>query len=174
MFKEYQSQAKRTCPSLGEKLDLPHMVLGMNTEIVELEDAIKVRDFVNVSEELADIHWYLANYCTFRKKELSNFSEAEIRYQDVTVEALYPLVAELQDLVKKYIAYSKPIPEPKEIELLMRISFVLGGLYTRYNLSLEKSLENNIEKLRVRFPEKFSEENAVNRNLVEERKTLEK
>ena len=31
---EYQKQAKRTCPSLGnEKLDLVHMRLGMVTEI---------------------------------------------------------------------------------------------------------------------------------------------
>ena len=37
----------------------------------------------------------------------------------------------------------------------------------------EKSLENNINKLKVRFPEKFTEENAINRNLEEERKQLE-
>ena len=29
-------------------------------------------------------------------------------------------------------------------------------------------------KLKVRFPEKFTEENALNRNLEQERKTLEK
>ena len=41
-------------------------------------------------------------------------------------------------------------------------------------IDYEKSLENNINKLKVRFPEKFTEENALNRNLKEERKVLEK
>jgi len=35
-------------------------------------------------------------------------------------------------------------------------------------------MENNINKLRVRYPEKFTEENALNRNLELERKVLEK
>jgi hypothetical protein len=34
-------------------------------------------------------------------------------------------------------------------------------------------LYNNIEKLKVRYPEKFTEEAALNRNLDKERKTLE-
>ena len=42
-----------------------------------------------------------------------------------------------------------------------------------YNLDFAKLLDNNIAKLKVRFPDKFTEEAALNRNLEEERKTLE-
>lgn len=37
----------------------------------------------------------------------------------------------------------------------------------------EVGLDNNINKLKIRFPEKFTQENATNRNLIEERKALE-
>lgn len=40
--------------------------------------------------------------------------------------------------------------------------------------SLEDVMERNIAKLRVRFPEKFSEEDAIDRDLEEERKSIEK
>lgn len=42
------------------------------------------------------------------------------------------------------------------------------------NVSFEKILTTNIEKLRKRFPEKFTSENAINRDLNEERNTLKK
>lgn len=34
------------------------MVLGMNTEIVELREAIQNKDSVNIQEELSDFLWY--------------------------------------------------------------------------------------------------------------------
>jgi hypothetical protein len=39
---------------------------------------------------------------------------------------------------------------------------------------LESILEININKLKIRFPEKFTNDLAINRDLIEERKTLEK
>jgi len=41
------------------------------------------------------------------------------------------------------------------------------------NGNFEKVLTTNIEKLRKRFPEKFTSEDAIERNLDEERNTLE-
>lgn len=40
-------------------------------------------------------------------------------------------------------------------------------------LNFEQILKKNIEKLKKRFPEKFSEEKAIKRDLVSERKALE-
>ena len=39
--------------------------------------------------------------------------------------------------------------------------------------NIEQALQNNIDKLRVRYPDKFSEELAINRNLEMERKELD-
>ena len=42
------------------------------------------------------------------------------------------------------------------------------------NWDLREILSTNIQKLKIRFPEKFEENQAINRNLEQERKTLEK
>jgi hypothetical protein len=42
------------------------------------------------------------------------------------------------------------------------------------DINIPNSLQNNINKLKVRFPQSFNEELAKNRDLVSERKELEK
>ena len=54
------------------------------------------------------------------------------------------------------------------------LMWYIMNLCTFNNFDLEEILQTNIDKLRIRFPEKFTEENALNRNLEQERKTLEK
>lgn len=165
-FKEYQEQAKRTCPTLGsEKLDLAHMVLGIHSEYNEW---INATDSVNESEELADMLWYLANYCTFRRYSFERLFNVEPPNSfEVTFNS-----SKLQDLVKKYIAYNKEISISDESALLENLAFAIKKLYG--DADIHQSLQNNIDKLRVRFPEKFDEELAKNRDLVSERKELEK
>jgi NTP pyrophosphatase (non-canonical NTP hydrolase) len=48
-----------------------------------------------------------------------------------------------------------------------------GVIIDDLNIDFYKALDNVIRKLRIRFPEKFDEHLADNRNLVEERKALE-
>lgn len=165
-FKEYQEQAKRTCPSLGsEKLDLAHMVLGIHSEYNEW---IKAIDAVNESEELADMLWYLANYCTFRNYSFERLFDVKLSSNlGVTFNS-----SKLQDLVKKYIAYNKEISISEESVLLENLAFNIKKLYGE--VDIYRSLQNNIDKLKIRFPEKFDEELAKNRDLVSERKELEK
>ena len=165
-FKEYQKQAKRTCPTLGsEKLDLAHMVLGIHSEYNEW---ITATDEVNESEELADMLWYLANYCTFRNYSFERLFDVELSNTlGVTFNS-----SKLQDLVKKYIAYNKEISISEESALLGNLAFNIKELYG--DVDILQSLQNNIDKLKVRFPEKFDEELAKNRDLAAERKELEK
>ena len=165
-FKEYQEQAKRTCPSLGsEKLDLAHMVLGIHSEYNEW---ITATDEVNESEELADMLWYLANYCTFRNYSFERLLDVELSNTlGITFNS-----SKLQDLVKKYIAYNKEISISEESALLENLAFNIKKLYVEVDIF--QSLQNNIDKLKVRFPEKFDEELAKNRDLAAERKELEK
>jgi hypothetical protein len=48
-------------------------------------------------------------------------------------------------------------------------------VYCEYaDLDFWQILTNNIEKLKVRFPEKFNQDKALNRDLDSERKKLEK
>ena len=172
---EFKEQCKRTCPSLegGIKLDLAHMVLGMNTEIVELREAIRNKDSVNIQEELSDFLWYFCNYKTFRGYSEYNYKEQEHVSNPMIVYKLYDRVAELQDLIKKFVAYNKQINIEVELFLLNEIyEYILTIAYS-YSADIEEGLERNIAKLKVRFPEKFDESLAINRNVEVERKILE-
>jgi len=162
---EYQIESKRTCPSLeGEKLDLAHMVLGIFTEF---EEYVNCTDDVNRSEECSDIMWYISNYCTFREWDLDDLW----KNKNYNGNSFIINTSILQDIVKKFIAYNKKIDVEKEYNILTGL---ISNVYDMYDgIDYEKSLENNINKLKVRFPEKFTEENAINRNLEEERKQLE-
>ena len=163
---KYPLESKRTCPSLGsDKLDLSHMALGI---LSEFEEYINCTDDVNKSEECSDIMWYISNYCTFREWDLDDLW----KNKKPNNNSFIVNVSILQDIVKKFIVYNKKIDVEKEYQILTGL---ISNVYDMYDgIDYEKSLENNINKLKVRFPEKFTEENALNRNLKEERKVLEK
>jgi len=81
---------------------------------------------------------------------------------------------ELLDAYKKKFAYNKSLDKTNVAEEIGDLCWYIANLCRILNLDLEEILQNNIDKLRSRYPEKFTEENANNRNLEEERKILEK
>lgn len=92
-FKKFQTEAKRTCAQLGDLSDNIHMTLGMVTETAELADCFKKRlaynkpvDWVNVKEELGDLMWYIANFCTMHGIDIEEIMETNI----AKLKARYP------------------------------------------------------------------------------------
>lgn len=179
---EYQLLAKRTCPSLYEEsnfgsfLDSAHMIYGMISEIPELLVAVTKHDLVNVQEEISDIMWYLANYCTFVNIKLQDIvilDGEKDTYGVTRIENVVHFIGELADLKKKELAYKKTFSYEKQVWVLQNLLYQINNLYKAYALNIYEGLEKNINKLKVRFPEKFDEEKAVNRDLVSERKVLE-
>jgi len=83
-------------------------------------------------------------------------------------------VGELADQFKKNMAYNKEIDWVNVQEEIGDLMFYVAGFCTINNFDLEKILSKNIEKLKTRYPEKFTEENAINRDLNKEREVLEK
>lgn len=80
---------------------------------------------------------------------------------------------ELLDVFKKYMAYSKDIDWVNVKEEVGDLMFYIVAFCTLNGFNLEKILEQNLSKLQVRYPDKFSEELAQKRNLEKERKILE-
>jgi NTP pyrophosphatase (non-canonical NTP hydrolase) len=168
-LKEYQKLAKRTCASLGSpKLDIAHMVLGINSEISELEEALINNDKPNISEEISDVFWYVANLYTFVGEELKEVKPACIDKYDLVI-SLFFATSELQDKAKKHIAYNKEFDYSK----VKYIESLLWGISKELNLDVYVGLQNNIDKLKIRYPDKFTDKNATERDLKKERKTLE-
>ncbi len=165
---QFQKEAKRTCAELGEKLNLCHMVFGMHTELDDYLKAVAKGDKINEIEEISDGCWFLANYCTFRGYNLNSLWKHSISTEKGLIHNLHTL----DDMIKKYIAYDYPIPFDKEKEILYGICYNYQRMFN--GVDVEHALENNINKLRVRFPDKFDSEKALNRDLESERKELSK
>ena len=187
---EYQQLAKRTCASLGDDTDNGrHMSLGVVTEVGEALDIFKKylaykkpMDLVNLGEELADIAWYIVNNATFVGVTL----ETKVNQQKAYDE-------ELKEFIENSFI-EEAGKEPKAESLLLSIATAYGPATTldadfdlieiqlaalmyiaeAYELDFFQCLTNNIEKLKVRYPEKFTEEAALNRDLTAERAELEK
>lgn len=81
--------------------------------------------------------------------------------------------AEIADAYKKHIAYGKDLDLVNVKEEIGDILWYISNLCTIRGWDLEDIMQTNIDKLKVRFPEKFTNENALNRDLKEERKVLE-
>ena len=79
--------------------------------------------------------------------------------------------AEIADVYKKTIAYKKPLDFVNIKEEIGDIMWYIANLCNMNGWDLREILDVNIAKLEARYPEKFTEENAINRNLKKEKKT---
>lgn len=80
---------------------------------------------------------------------------------------------EFQDALKRFIFYGKTVDETNLVEELGDLMWYIAIACDALGVSLEEVMEKNNRKLRTRFPDKFNEGDALNRNLDQERKELE-
>lgn len=82
---------------------------------------------------------------------------------------------ELMDAVKKHLIYGANIDVVNVKEELGDLMWYIAILLREFGGegTFEEILNTNIKKLKLRYPEKFTNEQALNRNLDGERKILE-
>lgn len=173
---KYMELAKRTYPDLGShNANYNHLISGIITEHGELLDAYKKNhaykkplDMVNVSEEFADGCWYFANLSN-NFDEVLDIKEAVLGWnyfgRRISKEFESPISAIIQ-----FTVYLGKSISAKSFDEAFGYWWELGKYL---GIDREKALENNIAKLKARFPDKFSEESALNRDLNKERQILE-
>lgn len=170
-IQEYQEQAKRTFVDLGKDNNYRHVLLGIFTEVGELMDVYKKNlaygkeiDRINVTEEVSDMFFYIANYYTLEGDVIEDLKD--IRIDEVKVEIANPI-----DILLGLQAGIYHALETNDICNAVYSTYLALGFTPE---EFYKGLENNINKLKVRYPENFSNEKALNRDLESERKELEK
>ena len=82
-------------------------------------------------------------------------------------------VAEIADVYKKYIAYGRDLDLVNVKEELGDLMFYVVNICNFHKWDLRDICKTNIDKLKARYPEKFTNEKAINRDLKIERKILE-
>ena len=80
---------------------------------------------------------------------------------------------EVLDQFKRKLFYGRELDVVNVKEEIGDIMWYVAILLRELDLDFEDILQMNIDKLRARFPEKFTEHHAINRDLGKEREILE-
>lgn len=171
-IKEYQINAARTCADLGSKdKNLFHMECGICTEKGELVDIYKKFfaygkeiDLVHLKEELGDLCWYQANKDTFLGYI---YEEDQINFDGLLQLEATENFEEHKEGV--FMLWVDPL-ETLDRQSIWALIYLTGRVY---GIDFGDMLETNINKLKARYAEKFTEEAALNRDLDAEREVLE-
>jgi NTP pyrophosphatase (non-canonical NTP hydrolase) len=86
----------------------------------------------------------------------------------ITTEA-----GEFADAIKKYLFYGRAIDRINLIEELGDLTWYIGLAIQAIDSTWGEVFKANIKKLAARYPERFTEYHALNRNLEREREILE-
>ena len=189
---EYIDGARRTESSLfplsnsvvelGLTSRMFHGIVGICTELGEIVEAYEKTevDFVNVAEEIGDAYWYTAVLFDELNIKSSEVQNLEILSTDMNSLPLF-LVAmstDMLDKTKKTMFYGKKYSsEALKIQVIAfynALGMCVNGLKNYLDVSKEKIWEINLNKLKIRYPEKFNLNDAEVRNLTAERIVLEK
>ncbi|MCK5342142.1 MAG: hypothetical protein KAR20_01995 [Candidatus Heimdallarchaeota archaeon] len=178
-WKEYQKLAFVTNAKLGDpRLDKIHMILGMSTELGEFQDVFKKHlaykkeiDWRNVKEEIGDTLWYVAGLAEHEGYAITSlFFDIELakEYSGDNYTILVNLSSTLGLLSMN--AFSGNGDIRYELQNFVNLLF---AFCSKNNIDFWRVIENNIEKLQARYPEKFNAYDATHRNLDEEKLVLD-
>lgn len=178
-WNKYQKAAFRTNANLDSQGEnLRHMMLGMATEIGELVDVFKKWmaygkeiDWKNVKEECGDFNWYVAGYAEFTELDLdASIAKMSNSYHPKVEDVGIILDEMIVSMGKFASSYKTPL---LAIEHLRRLLTAFFHFLSHYDIDYWRLLENNIEKLQTRYPEKFTTHHATQRNLGAEYEVLD-
>ncbi len=198
-MQDYVEKCKRTESIISEveiNTRILHAILGINTEVVELlVNSEGDCSLTNYIEELGDLNWYIAILCDsldinfnelLNKAKLYTMDELEslisnnnistsLKYytsEATIIKKLIVISSDLLDMIKKQIYYKKYYTKEYIIGKIEDIFRLNIHLCSNLSLSIDNILIVNINKLTARYPDKFCEDKAINRDLDSELETL--
>ena len=114
------------------------------------------------------------------KKNCQRTKSEEFFYNSVHPDLLHAAIGitteagELMDTVKKPFFYGAEFDQVNFEEELGDLLWYIAIACDRLDITFEEIMEKNIQKLKTRFPMKFSKYDALHRDVSSERKVLEK
>lgn len=159
-FDDYQRLAMRTAPPNEEFVDgLNHAALGFLTELAEVMAAGV--DNAHACEELGDAAWYVALATAHLDRPLSKHMGVGF-VDDLPATPAIPMLVSAGRYateVKRAKIYGKEISDDMRAVMLTELRALMHGIGAECNkrgVKLSACLQQNINKLRKRFPDKFS------------------
>lgn len=169
---------------------LLHGAIGLASELAEIREmAQKVEiDEVNLKEEMGDLCWYMGIMISelafnpediFKERRInariaSLQSDLRRQHLNMHIDGMTIDIGEMVDLLKKNLMYGKELNVEGIKEKLHSLSCEIEAALNVYDMSSDQARERNIQKLRARYGQKFTEAAALERDLKIEREILEK
>lgn len=183
-WKEYKKLSERTFSyienlnkdiniDLAIKLNQSHCAIGIITELGELMTAIKNNDIVNVTEELGDICWYISNLERLMGNNDQNLIAFKGKIKSIDIGDAIVNASNLLDIYKKGIYYNKQVNYIEVTDVLELIKDFVSKAAKLNEKPMHTVLSVNINKLRLRFPNKFTEKDAIERDTDAEYKLMQ-
>lgn len=191
-FEDYIKNSMRTESGAPTELNVNKDILinlfSMFIEMTEILDGIKKAVFYNkdtkytteLYERIAKIQKHASAVSSPIFDEKNKRTKGDV-IKNIDVRVFHGILGimteagELAEVINKSLKDVNVLVDDVNVhEEIHDISWYEAILHDAINKSWRKGMENNTEKLRVRFPEKFTDELAANRNLEAERETLEK
>ena len=124
-----------------------------------------------------DVKYYISNVLRSENKDYNGMLSRLVTTDNIRLlhggMGISTEAGELLDALKKHIFYGKKLDYVNLSEELGDILYYVSICMNVLGISFEEVMEKNIEKLKARYPEKFTEDKAINRDLDTERKILE-
>ncbi len=170
-FDQYQVDAARTAKRFQHLAgDLNHACLGMITEYFELLGTTTVE---HAEEEIGDFFWYVALAATamdlplqtvMGTNDINTFQVGDALEKGNEPRHGFELaLGRFTTMVKRLAIYEKPLTEEMKRGAffdLRIMSVKMAVICDQRGVALRTALRLNIEKLRKRFPDKYSDEAA--------------
>lgn len=176
-LKKYQEETQRTLPDLeSEILNSVHMTMGINTELPELFSLLKTISFKpdtsRIIDEGGDVFWYLSNYSTIRGLTFTYPIDPIFAGLGDVKEFIADRAYKLLDIDKKCLVYGKTFDRGWAYAYASGIFSGLTYILGYYQISTEEVFERNINKLRIRFPDKFDANLVLNKDEEKEKEAF--
>lgn len=167
---------------------LSHGAFGLSSELCEAQELVEkpVIDGVNLKEEMGDLFWYMGIVTDELKLDpnvvfmfndtdkIKTFNEHEQRSMlQAEIHGMVKSIGRLVDLLKKSVMYGKALNENGILVEMQATDYHINRALRLFGQTSEGARERNIEKLRARYGDKFTEAAALDRDLVKERQVLE-
>jgi NTP pyrophosphatase (non-canonical NTP hydrolase) len=168
----YGSLAWRTAKIMTSNRDmLAHGALGLLTEVSELAEALVSSNAPKgteyIKKELGDIIWF-ANYI-YHSYVPSNLNLVMPIPMEIAqpfgqeVLALQIRAGNIGSMIKAHLYYNKPFDLVSLVENLNEIVVSVNMVCKGFGFTFQEVLQTNIDKLRQRYPEQYTDQDAIER-----------
>ena len=171
---DYQKLALCTAPNPDPRTISPmddqvfHGAIGLCGEIGEIYQS---ENKGNMAEEIGDCLWYIAIALHGAGYDMEDMEYSSVEINDPFFD-LVIYSSMVADQAKRLVYYQAPLAHPFIVGIRSCLA-CLDELSEPTGFTMEEIMEKNIEKLKIRYPHKYSHESAIQRDTRKESKVFE-